>query len=139
MFLPGALLRRGLVALSGTSYFSGLWPPFSAAVRYLQAYCSYYNLEGSIVSGLRSNSEQANLYAQGRTVYEIANRISREGTGGTVTDAPPGSSAHNYGLAVDVEGRDQQRIIALAAALGFGTVSWDPAHIEWPGWRSLIS
>lgn len=127
------------MALSGTSYLSGLWPPFSAAVRYLQAYCSYYNLEGSIVSGLRSWQEQANLYAQGRTPYEITHQVSLQGARGTVTDAPPGSSAHNYGLAVDVEGRDQTRIVSLAKALGFGTVSWDPAHIEWPGWKSLVS
>jgi len=126
------------MALSGTSYLSGLWPPFSAAVRYLQAYCSYYNLEGSIVSGLRSNQEQTRLYAQGRTPYEVAHQVSKQGAGGSVTDAPAGSSAHNYGLAVDVEGRDQARIIALAAALGFGTVSWDPAHIEWPNWRALL-
>ena len=127
------------MALSGTSYLSGLWPPFSNAVRYLQAYCAFYNLEASIVSGLRSNQEQARLYAQGRTPDEIARRVSKQGTGGSVTDAPPGTSAHNYGLAVDVEGRDQARVIALAQAIGFGTVSWDPAHIEWPNWKSLVS
>ena len=127
------------MALSGSSYLYGLWPPFSEAVRYLQAYCSYYNLEGSIVSGLRSNSEQAKLYAQGRTSAQIANRVSLQGRNGSVTDAPPGTSAHNYGLAVDVEGRDQARIIQLAQAIGFGTVSWDPAHIEWPNWKSLVS
>jgi len=126
------------MAVSGTSYLYGLWPPFSEAVRYLLAYASYYNLEGSIVSGLRSLQEQAGLYAQGRTQSEILNRVSKRGAGGSVTDAPPGSSAHNYGLAVDIEGRDQARIIQLARAIGFGTVSWDPAHIEWPGWQNLV-
>jgi len=126
------------MALSGTSYLYGLWPPFSGAVRYLLAYASYYNLEGQIVSGLRSNSEQAALYAQGRTPYEILHQVSKQGAGGTVTDAPPGASAHNYGLAIDVEGRDQGTIIQLARQIGFGTVSWDPAHIEWPGWRTLV-
>ena len=127
------------MALSGTSYLSGLWPPFSSAVRYLQAYCSFYNLEASIVSGLRSNQEQARLYAQGRTPDEVARHVSKQGTGGAVTDAGPGESAHNYGLAVDVEGRDQAAVVQLARAIGFGTVSWDPAHIEWPGWKSLVS
>lgn len=127
------------MAVSGTSYLYGLWPPMSEAVRYLLAWAAYYNLEGSIVSGLRSNSEQATLYAKGRTRDQILRQVALQGRNGSVTDAPPGSSAHNYGLAVDVEGRDQSAIIQLAAAIGFGTVSWDPAHIEWPGWRSLIS
>lgn len=127
------------MAVSGTLHLSGLWPPFREAVRYLLAWASYYNLEGQVVSGFRSRQEQARLYALGRTQYEINNRISRHGAGGTVTDAAAGNSAHEYGLAVDIEGRDQSAIIELARAIGFGTVSWDPAHIEWPHWSSLVS
>ena len=126
------------MAVSGTLYLSGLWPPFAEAVRYLLAWCQSYNLEAQITSGYRSCEEQAALYSQGRTPYEIAHGVSKHGTGGAVTDAPPGASAHNYGLAVDVEGRDQAAVISLARAIGFGTVSWDPAHIEWPGWSSLV-
>ena len=125
--------------LSGTYYLSGLWPPFAAAVDYLRQYVEYYNLGGSIVSGYRTNDQQAIEYAKGRTPSEIANRVSKTiGAGGVVSNAPPGYSAHNYGLAVDVEGRDQAAILALARAIGFGTVTNDPAHIEWPGWRSLV-
>lgn len=40
--------------------------------------------------GLRSLDEQGKLYAQGRTI-----------PGPIVTNAPPGSSAHNYGCATD--------------------------------------
>ena len=127
------------MAISGTWYLSGLWPPFSEAVQYLLAWAEFYGLEGQIVSGYRTMAEQTQLYAQGRTQDEITQRVAKHGTGGTVTDAPAGSSAHNYGLAVDVEGRDQLRIVQLARALGFGTVSWDPAHIEWPRWQSLIT
>lgn len=126
------------MAVSGTWYLSGLWPPFAQAVNYLLAYANYYQLNATIVSGYRSMGEQATLYAQGRTQDEVNRRVSKQGTGGTVTDAPPGSSAHNYGLAVDVEGRDQASVIQLARALGFGTVSWDPAHVEWPGWQALV-
>jgi LAS superfamily LD-carboxypeptidase LdcB len=90
------------------------------------------------VSGYRSLSEQAALYAKGRTAAEISARISKHGAGGAVTDAPPGSSAHNYGLAIDIEGRDQATIIALGKWIGFGTVSWDPAHLEWPNWQHLL-
>lgn len=126
------------MSVSGTSYLYGLWPPMSEAVRYLLAYAAYYNYEGQLVSGLRSNQEQARLYALGRTPDEVRRQVSKQGRDGTVTDAPPGTSAHNYGLAVDVEGRNQRDIIALARAIGFATVTWDPAHIEWPGWRSLV-
>jgi len=55
-----------------------------------------------------------------------------------VTDAWAGQSPHNYGLAVDIEGPDQASIIDIGRQLGFGTVSWDPAHLEYPNWRSLL-
>ena len=48
-------------------------------------------LEWYVVSGLRSFTEQADLYAQGRTKK-----------GSKVTNATPGSSAHNYALAADL-------------------------------------
>ena len=126
------------MAISGTWYLSGLWPPFAGAVQYLLQYAQYYQLEGRIVSGYRSFAEQTQLYAQGRTLDQINRQVALHGTGGSVTDAPAGSSAHNYGLAVDVEGRDQASILQLARAIGFGTVSWDPAHIEWPNWQGLL-
>ncbi|MBK8093067.1 MAG: M15 family metallopeptidase [Verrucomicrobiaceae bacterium] len=44
-----------------------------------------------VISGLRSWSAQAALYAQGRTKH-----------GRIVTKARPGSSWHNYGLAIDL-------------------------------------
>lgn len=44
-----------------------------------------------IVQGLRTFDEQAAIYAQGRTK-----------PGKIVTNAKPGSSYHNYGLAIDV-------------------------------------
>jgi len=108
------------------------------AVRYLQSWADFLGYSGVIVSAFRSSEEQAVLYAKGRTLQEIRDRVKKLGRGGTVTDAPPGSSAHNYGLAIDVEGHDQAKIVFLAKQIGFGTVSWDPAHIEWPNWRQLI-
>ena len=126
------------MALTGTFLVSGLWPPFGSAVRYLQAWCSYYNYRGEITSGFRSFQEQAALYALGRTQNEILNRVAKHGAGDAVTDAPPGESAHNYGLAIDISGPDRAQIIELARWIGFGLVSWDPEHIEWPNWRLLI-
>jgi len=43
-----------------------------------------------VVSGTRTMKEQADLYAKGRTT-----------AGPKVTNAPPGSSAHNFALAAD--------------------------------------
>jgi peptidoglycan L-alanyl-D-glutamate endopeptidase CwlK len=56
----------------------------------------------------RSNKEQAELYARGRTT-----------AGPRVTNAKPGSSAHNYGLAMDV--------VPLRA----GKAIWDAKAPEW--------
>lgn len=109
------------------------------ALRILQLWSDYFEYDARAVSAFRSLEEQQLLYAKGRTPLEIAKRIKKQGRNGAVTDAPPGESAHNFGLAVDFEGPDQGKVIALAKQLGFGTVSWDPAHVEWPGWRSLVS
>jgi D-alanyl-D-alanine carboxypeptidase len=110
-----------------------------AAVTVLIQWCDLNNLSVQIASGYRSLEEQAELYAEGRTADQIANRVSLHGTGGSVTDAPPGTSAHNYGLAVDLSGPDVSSAMTIARALGFGTISWDPDHLEWPNWRSLLA
>lgn len=123
----------------GIQYRSGLWPPFVAALEYLSAYLDYYGLAATVTSGYRSNQEQAALYSQGRTPEEVANRVHKHGTGGSVTDAPPGYSAHNYGLAIDIDSDDLADVMAVAKAMGFGTVSWDPDHLEWPSWQSLVN
>lgn len=57
---------------------------------YFDALCSLLPLEWQPVSGLRSLEYQAVLYAQGRTE-----------PGEIVTNALPGKSMHNYGLASD--------------------------------------
>jgi len=49
-----------------------------------------------VTEGLRSWAEQGQLYDQGRTL-----------PGKIVTNAPPGSSYHNFGLAVDLVPMDQ--------------------------------
>ena len=52
-----------------------------------------------VISGLRSWAAQAALYAQGRTK---PGRKGGYGTDNWVTKARPGSSWHNYGLAIDL-------------------------------------
>jgi LAS superfamily LD-carboxypeptidase LdcB len=124
--------------ISGTYLLSGLWPPFAEAVRYLLSWADYFGFDVTLTSGYRSNQEQADLYRQGRTPAEIAQHVKKLGRDGAVTDAPPGYSAHNYGLAVDVDSPQLEAVMNLARQIGFGTVSWDPDHIEWPGWKSLV-
>jgi peptidoglycan L-alanyl-D-glutamate endopeptidase CwlK len=58
---------------------------------------------------LRTHAEQAALYAQGRTK-----------PGKRVTNAQPGSSAHNFGLALDV------------VPMNNGKPIWDAKHPVWP-------
>lgn len=53
--------------------------------------CKAAGLDLIVTCTLRSLFEQAALYAQGRT-----------SPGGIVTNAKPGQSAHNFGLAIDV-------------------------------------
>lgn len=92
-----------------------------------------YGLETDIGSGGRSGAEQAKLYAQGRTI-----------PGQIVTYAPPGSSYHNYGAAVDIKPTnmsDEQagKIVgqAIAAHPELG-LAWggnfknlhDPLHVQ---------
>jgi peptidoglycan L-alanyl-D-glutamate endopeptidase CwlK len=89
-----------------------------------------------ITQGLRTNAEQAKLYARGREHDANGKPI-----GHIVTDAPPGSSWHNFGLAFDV------------AVLADGKATWpnDPkvwlrigeigeaVGLEWGGrWKTFV-
>ena len=122
----------------GLLRLSGLWPPFGAAVRYFLNCTDQQSLPVTILEGYRSAADQAARYAQGRTPWEIQHHIRKHGLGGSVTDAPPGESPHQYGLAVDISSPDIQAARWIAQQIGFGTVTWDVPHIEWPNWRSLL-
>ena len=62
--------------------------PFLCAT---EAFLAAQGVSVEVISGLRSWQAQAALYAQGRTK-----------PGPIVTNAKPGSSWHNYGLAIDL-------------------------------------
>jgi peptidoglycan L-alanyl-D-glutamate endopeptidase CwlK len=70
---------------------AGLHPEFAKRVRVLIERTDAEEMAICIVQGLRSREDQAELYAKGRLT-----------TGPIVTNAPPGWSYHEYGLAVDV-------------------------------------
>lgn len=65
-------------------------PTFLALCEKLVANCSVLGYDYYAISGYRSPEEQATIYAQGRTT-----------PGKIVTNAPPFSSLHQFGLAID--------------------------------------
>ena len=65
-------------------------PKFRAFMEYVQRMALAEGLEYRAISGLRTFEEQAEIYAQGRTK-----------PGRIVSNAKPGTSYHNYGLAID--------------------------------------
>jgi len=90
-----------------------------------------------VTSGYRSLAKQRQLYARYRRGGPLA--------------APPGSSAHNYGLAVDIalvgqprESRDYRRMHRIAERLGLVPLRGeagriDPYHVEVPNWQRLVT
>lgn len=66
-------------------------PQLAAKVRQMADTLASEGFNIRVTQGLRSWDEQATLYAQGRTA-----------PGKVVTNAAPGHSYHNFGLAVDV-------------------------------------
>lgn len=92
-----------------------------------------YGLDVLIYCTFRSLEEQAKLYARGRTA-----------PGPRVTNAQPGQSAHNYGLALDavplVGGKPEWRSTGAAADLWkrYGKAA-KAAGLEWAGdWTRFI-
>jgi peptidoglycan L-alanyl-D-glutamate endopeptidase CwlK len=106
--------------------------------------CAQSLIDVLITCTLRSNSEQAALYAQGRTA-----------PGHVVTNAPAGRSAHNFGLAIDVvplvNGKPDWKAsdpvwktlgdLGVAAGLQWaGTPGFpfpEEPHFQHPHWRVL--
>lgn len=106
--------------------------------------CAASKIDILVTCTLRSNEEQAALYAQGRTE-----------PGHIVTDAPAGQSAHNYGLAIDVvpivNGKpdwdgshpvwSQVGVLGQSAGLEWAGAPHFPfpekPHFELPSWRSV--
>lgn len=108
------------------------------------AECQQAGLAVLVYCTRRSNEEQAQLYAQGRTA-----------PGRIVTYARPGQSAHNYGLALDfvplLAGRPQwkaptpewERAVLLAENCWLECgAKWarlrDWPHVQLPDWKSFV-
>ena len=87
-------------------------PALSAKIHQMADMLSLEGITFRVTQGVRTWSEQAALYAQGRTA-----------PGPVVTNAAPGHSYHNYGLAVDV------------VPLGVSGPDWNLSH---PVWQRLV-
>ena len=122
-----------------------LRPAFRArAVAWLDQ-CIHAGLDVLVTCTYRSMAEQADLYARGRTA-----------PGKKVTNAKPGQSAHNYGLALDfvpmINGKPEWsakdpawgQAITLAESQGMESLAHDPkfaelAHLQEPNWRDIVT
>jgi len=115
-----------------------LYLPFLQKVLDVAAACKARGCHFEARAGFRSFEEQERLFNQGRTT-----------PGPVVTDALPGYSAHNYGLAVDFARleagrylRDARDYAVLGQEAAKAGLSWggtfhhlkDAAHVQLPGY-----
>lgn len=127
------------------SRLSALEPEFAAKVLLLiQRTEAATGLKWILTSGRRTMAEQQKLWEQGRTA-----------PGRVVTNARPGSSAHNFGLAADLapmrrDGRiwweapkkiwqtmaDIAREMGMVSGFYFKTI-FDAPHVEDAGWKTV--
>ncbi len=109
MARSSAGLGRGGSLLSG---LTGVWPPLANAVEGLIDAAHRAGIPAQVTSGVRTRSQQARLYRRylaGLNPYPVA---------------PPGTSDHELGLAVDIWTGSS----ALNAALGR---AWTRAGGRW--------
>lgn len=115
----------------------------SLADAFLDA-CTAAEIDVLVTCTLRSEAEQALLYSQGRTA-----------PGRIVTNAKPGFSAHNYGLALDIvpmvngkpDWNGEDAVWGLVGAIGQqaglqwlgapGSPFLEKPHFQHPNWRTL--
>jgi peptidoglycan L-alanyl-D-glutamate endopeptidase CwlK len=81
-----------------------------------------------VISGLRSYEEQAALYAQGRTA-----------PGKKVTNARPGYSNHNFGIAFDIGVFEGSKYLPESPKYkAVGALGMD-LGLEWGGnWKTIV-
>lgn len=89
-------------------------PALADKIRMLSTMLTPEGISLMVTQGFRSSAEQAALYAKGRTA-----------PGPVVTNAPPGTSWHEFGVAVD-----------CAPEIIVGQIDWNAAH---PQWRRMVT
>lgn len=96
-----------------------------------------------ITDGLRTHEEQAQLYAEGRGSYTYNGKVYHQKGSKIVTNAKPGYSFHEYGLAVDIgwqkdgalsyAGLDKLGPIGRKMGFTWGADFGDKPHFEYSG------
>lgn len=124
------LIITGKMVMDATSAgrIARLHPRMRGQARQLLSMAAGRGIDLRVTSGLRTYEEQAALYAQGRTK-----------PGNVVTNAPPGHSWHNFGLAFDVVPWEDGR-------LNWNTARWTEIGqmgkslgLQWGGdWTGLV-
>jgi peptidoglycan LD-endopeptidase CwlK len=134
-FLRRLLMGNGMDTVSEARLMN-VHPMLAATIKKLAVLLGQEGITIRVTQGLRSWEEQAALYAKGRTDHTPPDEI--------VTNAPAGSSWHNYGLAVDVVpmiemGPDWnvnhpvwRRIVAVGTTLGLESGSVWRTFPDWP-------
>jgi len=115
----------GFLSVAPNVNTEGLNPEFAKRAAALQAAAKAAGIDTTVLSGYRSNEQQAGLYAK-----------YKAGTGGIA--APPGMSYHNHGNAVDMYASDpknQSWLVANAPKFGLypGANFGDPGHFQIAG------
>jgi hypothetical protein len=109
-------------------------PSLNAPLDQLKAELGKVGIGVRVLETDRSPERQAQLYAQGRSE-----------PGPVVTHAKPYESAHNWGLALDVQpvpptDANWRRLRSVAAKIGFGLIGeWDPGHLQHPAWPQVLA
>lgn len=103
----------------------GLHPQLAAVARNLPRVARAHGFNARVTSGYRSRAKQAWLYKRyisGLQPYPVA---------------PPGTSDHERGLALDIVSTDTKKLVALVKQVG---LSWagkaDPVHFVLTGLKS---
>ncbi|MGG3891992.1 peptidoglycan-binding protein [Metabacillus fastidiosus] len=141
-----------LIALSNKSMNpSKLHPVVLESTYALMETCYKEGIYIRITQGFRSMEEQATLYGKGRSNYIYNGKQYGNPKEKIVTNAQAGSSAHNFGYAVDFvlcseDGKQVfwdvnskwKRVIEIAKTLGFFSgidfkTLYDPPHLEMLG------
>jgi peptidoglycan L-alanyl-D-glutamate endopeptidase CwlK len=122
------------------NYYSNLHPEFLARLKVFEKELLKRNIRAEPTEGYRSKERQASLYAIGRTK-----------PGRKVTNAKPGQTPHNYGLAMDYVPFVGHRTFFVKAAWwtklgqaakaaglqwgGYWRAFKDRPHVEMPNWK----
>lgn len=118
--------------ISGTAKLNGLYPPWKDWCSWCLNELKRRGYSGTVTSGVRSSTKQRQLY------LDYVNGRS------SLPAAPPGRSAHEYGLAIDFvvdQGKDsaqQRAAMALLQSWGGELVANDIVHVQYPGFRSAL-